>query len=442
MATVTASRTLSERLGLGRPELRAWALYDWGNSAFATTVVAAVFPIYFSRVAAADLAPATATAIFGGATSLALVISALLSPLLGALADRRGKIALLTLSTGVAVVASATLALVGRGDWMLGAALFAVGNVAFAACLVFYDAILPHIADGREIDRVSSAGYALGYLGGGVLLLVNLLWIQAPHWFGLSGSGAGTRLALFSVALWWAGFALPLLRRRGLDAPALPAQKLGARDLTRAIVGTVRDLARYPQARTMLVAFLIYSDGIGTVIRMATIYGAEVGIGQGALIGALLLTQFVGIPCSFLFGSLGGRLGTKRAIFVALAIYCVISALGIFLRTAAHFFALAVLVGVVQGGAQALSRSLFATLIPRQRSGEFFAFFSIASKLAGAVGPALFGLTTVLTGSSRASAGVVGLFFVVGGAVLALVDVETGRQQAAASLEPSCRPAP
>lgn len=423
-------RNLLDGIGLGRPELRAWALYDWGNSGFVTTVVAAVFPVYFARVAAAEMAPASATAVFGFATALALALAAVLSPLLGALADRRGKVALLRFATGAGVLATAGLSLVERGDWRLGAVLFVAGNVALSACFVFYDALLPHVAAPGEIDRVSSAGYALGYLGGALLLALNLAWIQAPQWFGLPDSGAGTRLAFLSVALWWLAFAIPLLRRGDLDAVGPPAPgSLRPGALFSAGLATLRDLGRYPQARTMLIAFLIYSDGIGTVIRMATIYGHEVGIGQGTLIGALLLTQVVGVPFSFLFGALGDRLGTRAAIFVGLFSYCGISLLAVFMRTGAHFFALAVLVGVVQGGTQALSRSLFATLVPRQRSGEFFAFFSIASKLAGALGPAIFGLTTVLTGSSRASAAVVGLFFVVGAAILARVDVTAGRAQ-------------
>lgn len=424
-----------ERLGLGRPELRAWALYDWGNSAFMTTVVAAVFPIYFARVAAADLAPATATAVFGFANALALVLSALVSPPLGALADRRGKLGLLRGATVVGVLASAALALVGRGDWWLGAALFVLGNVALSACFVFYDALLPFVARPHEIDRVSSAGYALGYVGGALLLALNLAWIQAPQRFGLPDAGAGTRLAFVSVAAWWLVFALPLLRRRELDQGDSTVAPPALATLARAGLTTIRELARYPEAGTMLIAFLIYSDGVNTVIRMATIYGNEVGIGQGTLIGALLLTQLVGIPASFLFGALGERMGTRAAIFMGLFIYCGISALAVVMRTGAHFFALAVLVGLVQGGTQALSRSLFASLIPRQRAGEFFAFFSVAARLAGALGPAIFGLTTTVTGSSRASAAVVGLFFVVGAAILARVDVAAGRARAAAEQE-------
>ena len=420
-----------ERLGLGRPELRAWALYDWGNSGFVTTILAAVFPIYFAEVAAGDLPRVEATVRFSAATTLALAISAVLSPLLGAMADRRGeRVPLLRASTLIAVAATAALALVGRGDWKLAAVLFAVANIALSASFVFYDSLLPAIADEREVDRVSGAGYALGYLGGGILLALNLAWITNPTTFGLADSEAAARLSFLSAALWWAAFAIPLLRRRNLGATALPARPLGSvvPAVLATLAGTVRELRKHRPAFLMLIAFLIYSDGIGTVIRMATIYGAEIGIGRGSMITALLVTQVVGVPFTFLFGALGERLGAKRAIFLGLGAYCAITVLVFFMRTPAHFFALAFLVGTVQGGTQALSRSLFSSLIPRNRSGEFFGFFSIADKFAGILGPAVFAATAALTGTSRSAVAAVAIFFVLGGAILAFVDVDAGRR--------------
>jgi UMF1 family MFS transporter len=207
-------RPILERLGLQRPELRAWALYDWANSAFFTTIIAAVFPIYYTQVAAATLPPEVATYRYGMATSLALAFVALLSPVLGALADYTGrKKVLLFAFQVVGVVATGLMGLIGRGDWQLALGLFVVGNIGITGTLVFYDSLLPHVARENELDRVSTAGYALGYLGGGLLLVVNLLWIQRPHWFGFADAGAASRASFVSVAVWWLVFSLPLYLR-------------------------------------------------------------------------------------------------------------------------------------------------------------------------------------------------------------------------------------
>ena len=431
---------LLNRVGLGRPELRAWAMYDWANSAFMTTIVAAVFPIYFSRVAAADLQPAEATARFALTTTVALSIVAVLSPFLGALADCLGaKKRLLGAFMGLGVLATACMFFIQQGDLVLASVLFILGNIGATGSFVFYDSLLPHIAAPKEIDRVSTAGYALGYVGGGLLLLVNLAWIQMPDLFGIDGVGLATRLSFLSVAVWWLGFSIPLFRRvpeprRGLEADEEIGGSLMRAALTR-LAETLRELRRYRQAFLMMVAFLVYNDGIGTIIRMATTYGTEIGIPQNALITALVLVQFVGIPFAFLFGQIASRLGAKRSIFLALVVYTGVSVLGYFMQTAAHFYALAVLVGMVQGGSQALSRSMFAGMIPRHKSSEFFGFFGVFEKFAGIAGPAVFALTIWATGSSRNAILSVIAFFVVGGLLLAFVDVEEGQRAAWAAEE-------
>jgi UMF1 family MFS transporter len=435
--------SLLERLGLHRPELRAWAAYDWANSAFVCVVVTAVFPIYFSKVAAQGLDPAAATARFGLATTAGLVLVALAAPLLGALADAGAmKKRLLAAGVAVGVVATAGLALVGPGDWRLGAALFVTANVGLAVSFVFYDALLPHVARPDEVDRVSTAGYALGYLGGGLLLALDLALILSPATFGLpSGPGLTpweatlpTRLAFLSVALWWAAFTLPLLLR--VPEPPAAAGAPAAHPFRAALAQlahTGQALRRHPEAARLMVAFLVYNDGIGTIIRMATVYGTEIGIGQKELIAAVLLVQFAGVPFAFLFGALAGRIGAKRAVLGSLAVYALISVVGYFMRTAAHFFALALMVAVVQGGSQALSRSLFASLVPRRRSGEFFGFFSVMEKVAGIFGPGLFTAAVWLTGSSRAAILSVIAFFAVGGWLLSRVDVAAGQAAARAA---------
>ncbi len=438
------TRPFLERIALHRPELRAWAMYDWANSAMVTTIISAVFPIYFSKVAGAGLPPALATQRFAIATTVSLVFVAVASPLLGALADTAGiRKKLLGCFMAVGILSTGAMFFIHEGDWRLASALFVLANIGVAGSFVFYDALLPHVARPDEIDRVSTTGYALGYLGGGLLLALNLAWIQKPAWFGLpSGPGLTeaqttlpARLAFLSVAVWWLVFAIPLFRRVAEPPPVPGAPALG-RSLLRMtfvnLAGTFRDLRRLRPALLMLVAFLIYNDGIGTIIRMATSYGTELGIDQGSLIGALLLVQFVGIPFAIAFGALASRIGAKRAIFVSLVVYVGISVLGYQMDSAGEFYALAILVGMVQGGSQALSRSLFASMIPRERSAEFFGLFSVFEKFAGILGPAIFAATIATTGSSRNAILSVILFFVVGGALLAMVNVDEGRRLARA----------
>ncbi|MDF1799110.1 MAG: MFS transporter [Planctomycetota bacterium] len=426
------------RIGLGRPALRAWALYDWANSAFMTTVVAAVFPIYFAKVAAAGMAPEDAQTRYALGTAVALLLVAFVAPPLGALADRRAwRKRLLFGFALLGVLATAALFLVVEGDWVLALLCFGLGNLGAGASVVFYDSLLPHIAGPDEVDRTSTAGFALGYLGGGILLAANLAWIQRPELLGFlgldleEGSTLPTRLAFVSVAIWWLAFTVPLMRR--VPEPAALVLRGPGRGGLLGMRATLREIRSFPNAFLMLAAFLIYNDGVVTIIRMATIYGQGIGLGTADMIGALLLVQFIGIPCSFLFGGLAGRLGAKRSILVALSVYAVVALLGFFMRTAAHFYLLAILVGLVQGGAQALSRSLFASLVPRQKSGEFFGFFAVGEKFAGVFGPLLFGTVLATTDSSRMAMGGVLLFFVVGGAILLRVDVDAGRAQARAA---------
>ena len=427
-----------DRLGLGRRDLRAWAMYDWANSAFQTTIIAAIFPIYFHKVAAADLPDAVATSRFAWATTIAILIVAIVAPLLGAIADYAAlKKKLLAVFMGIGVAATAAMYWVTRGDWMLGLVLFVVGNIGVAGSIVFYESLLPHLVGERDLDRVSSAGYAIGYLGGGVLLAVNLLMIQQPSWFGIRDAGVATRLSLASVAVWWAVFSIPLFRQ----VPEPPrrvelTERPGGNPLVSGahrLVETFHELRRYKQAFLLLTAFLLYNDGIQTIIRMATTYGAEINIDENAMILALLITQFIGVPFAFLFGHIAGRTGAKPAVFGGLAVYAVITVLGYFMKNATHFLALAILVGMVQGGTQALSRSLFASMIPRHKSSEFFAFFGVFERYAGILGPALFAWVVERSGTSRNAILSVIAFFVIGAIILAFVDVDAGRRAARAA---------
>jgi UMF1 family MFS transporter len=429
---------LLQQLGLGRPELRAWAMYDWANSAFQTTIIATVFPIYFYTVVAADLTDADATSRFAWATTIAIVIVALVAPLLGAIADYAAmKKKMLAVFLGIGVASTLAMFGVQRGDWNLALILFILGNIGVAGSIVFYESLLPHLVSQEDLDRVSSAGYAIGYLGGGVLLAINLLMMQRPELFGIPDRGTAVRLSLASVGVWWLVFSIPLFRTVPEPARAIESDEpLNGRVVAigfRRLVETFQALRRYRQAFLMLVAFLIYNDGIQTMIRMAAIYGSSIGIDDSALISALLITQFTGVPFAFLFGYAASRVGTLPAIYTGLSVYALICALGYFMTTAAHFFMLAILVGMVQGGTQALSRSLFASMIPRHKSSEFFAFFGVFERYAGILGPLIFASMVDATGSSRNAILAVLGFFVVGGAILAFVNVEEGRRIARAA---------
>jgi MFS transporter, UMF1 family len=422
------------KLGLRTREQRAWAMYDWANSAVQCTIITAVFPIYFASVAGADLAPTVATERFATATTLALLVVAVLAPVLGAYADYAGaKKRLLAMFLAIGVSATAAMFFITRGEWQFAALLFIIVNIGVSGSFVFYDSLLPHIAGPDEIDRVSSAGYALGYVGGGLLLAINLAWILKPSLFGLSDAGVASRLSFLSVAVWWLVFSIPMFRR--VSEPAVHSRTLERHGPIMAslhqLVDTLRDLRRYRQAFLMLVAFLIYNDGIGTVIRMAGPYGKEIGLPEDALITAFVMVQFVGIPFAFAFGWLAGRIGAKTSIFLALIVYVIISIVGYYMTAVWQFFLLSFLVATVQGGSQALSRSLFASMIPPRKSSEFFGFFGVFEKFAGIVGPALFAITVRATGSSRNAILSVIAFFVVGAALLWMVDVEEGKRVAA-----------
>jgi len=291
---------------------------------------------------------------------------------------------------------------------------------------------LPHIATEVEADRVSSAGYAFGYLGGGVLLVVNLAWIQWPTFFGLAGPEAACRASFVSVALWWAAFSVPLFRRVPEPAVAPPARAAAHGVLAR-LAATGRELRAFPQALLLLAAYFFYNDGIGTIYRMAAIYGAEIGLPRGTLLATLAISQFVSIPFTFLFSLLAGKIGAKRAILLSLGVYLGISVSAYSLRTERGFFLLAMTVAAVQGGSQSLSRSLFATMIPRRRSAQLFGLFSVFDKVSGVLGPAVFAWTSAATGSSRPAILSVAAFFVIGGGLLMFVDAPAGRRAARAA---------
>ena len=421
------------RVGLGRRDVRAWAMYDWANSPYQTTIVAAVFPIYYKRVAASGLTDADAMSRYAWASAIAILIVAIVAPVLGAIADQSGvKKRMLAVFAGIGITSCFAMFWITEGEWAFALVVFIIGNVGVAGSIVFYESLLPHLARGEDLDRVSTAGYAIGFLGGGTLLGINLLMIQKPALFGLASAGAGTRLSFVSVGVWWLIFSLPLFMRvpepRALTSST--RERVSLMQGLRGLRQTFGELRSYRQALLFLLAFLVYNDGIQTLIRVAAIYGESIGLDSGAMIAALLLSQFIGVPAAFGFGALAWRIGTKPALLLGLCVYVIITALGYFMRTSTHFFLLAILVGPVQGGTQSLSRSLFASMIPMQKSSEFFAFFGVFERYAGVLGPAVFAVVVSLTGSGRQAILAVLFFFIAGALLLVPLDVEAGRRRA------------
>jgi len=440
---MTAKRGMLDHLGLHRPELRAWAMYDWGISGYQTVIMAAVFPIFFSQYAAHGMADDVKLQWFSYAQTVGAVLIAILAPILGAVADfRASKKKFLGWFMILGVGSTAAMFLIGQGDILFACILLVLSLAGATGSTTFYEALLPHIASEDEMDRVSTAGYALGYVGGGILLAVNLAIISNPGLIGLpSGEGITpeqaslpTRISFVSVGIWWLLFSIPVLRKVGEPARTIEADERTDLNPIRAaftrLGETLRELRGYKQAFLFMVAFTIYNDGIQTIIKMAAAYGDVVGIGRSDLIAAILIVQFVGIPCAFAFGYIAKFVGAKRSVLFGIAAYAGICVFAYFLDTTREFYTLAILIGLVQGGTQALSRSMFANMIPRHKSGEFFGFFSVFEKFGGILGPLVFGLAVGAGRSPNTAILSVIAFFFVGGALLLFVDTKEGERVA------------
>lgn len=392
---------------------RAWALTAWANHGFATTVLVGFFPIFLNKYWGAELPGTRSTLYLGLTNSAASLIVMLLAPWLGALADRRGQKKLwLGLFTALGVVATALLALIGRGAWQWALPVFALASVGFYAGSSFQDALLVNVAAPTEANRVSAYGFAAGYLGGGLLFLLNVLLVLHPAWFGIVDAVAATRVAFVDVALWWALFTLPVFRHVPEAVPTV--EPPGWKELW----ATIRKVMADKTVRGFLFAYWLYIDGIGTLQQMAVDFGAKLGLPTSALIQALLLVQFVAFPSALYFGRLGDRIGARRAILIGLGVFVFVTGWALFLQSAWQFYVLAVLVGLVQGGVQSLSRSLYSRLIPRERSGEYFGFYNMLGKFAAVLGPLLVGATAAISGSSRIGVASLMLLFLAGGTLL------------------------
>ena len=405
---------------------RNWALYDWANSAFSTTVIAGFFPLFFKQYWASDLEATTSTFWLGIANSSASLTVFLLAPLLGALSDiDRSHRRWLGLFASVGIVATIGFFLVDQGAWMLAAAVYAIAVIGWSGANIFYDAMLPGLAPPDRRHRLSAYGFALGYLGGGLLFLVNVTMTLKPDWFGLADAGEAVRYSFLSVGVWWAVFALPLLLGKQPETapPTRIVTSYGERVKTvvRGLAKTVRDIRNQRNLALFLIGYWFYIDGVATIIRMAVDYGISIGLPSNSLIIALLLVQFVGFPSTLAFGRISERIGARRSLLIALSVYLVATIAASLMSSALEFYFLAATLGLVQGAVSALSRSLFSQLIPAERAGEYYGFLNMLGKSAAVLGPVLVGVVAASTGSPRYGILSIILLFAVGMILLSRV---------------------
>ncbi|HPR51775.1 MAG TPA: MFS transporter [Deltaproteobacteria bacterium] len=415
-----------------KKSIAAWAMYDWANSAFATTIMAGFFPIFFKQFWSLGVDPTVSTARLGMANSLAGIIVAVSAPVLGAIADAgSSKKKFLLFFACMGVVMTSSLYMVSKGNWLMAVALYVFATIGFSGGNVFYDALLPSVSQEKKMDVISALGFSLGYLGGGLLFAVNVWMTLRPHMFGFADAGVAVRFSFLTVGLWWAVFSIPLLLfvkepRRKDSVPAGIAIRQGCLQIVR----TFKEVKYQKTIFLFLLAYWLYIDGVDTIIRMAVDYGLSLGFESTDLIGALLITQFVGFPCAIAFGFIGEKIGAKRAIFIAIGVYLFISIWAAFMQSKNEFYLLAIIIGFVQGGIQALSRSLFARLIPKDKSAEYFGFYNMLGKFAVILGPVLIGSVGLFARSlgfsssiaSRLSITSVSILFLTGGILLFFVD--------------------
>lgn len=401
-----------------------WVFYDWANSAYSTTVMAGFFPVFFKEYWNAGLSAVDSTFRLGMANSLASLIIVLMAPVLGAIADSLSRRkAMLFAFAFLGMLMTGGLYLVGQGGWLLAALLYIVSMIGFSGSNVFYDSLLPFVSNNKDIDRVSALGFSLGYLGGGLLLTVNVLMTTHPSWFGLADSISAVRLSFFIVACWWLVFSLPLVFL--VEEPRLypvhkPAHYIGQGFIR--IWRTLHEVRSLRNIWMFLVAYWLYIDGIDTIIRMAVDYGLSLGFDQNSLITALLITQFIGFPSALAFGWYGSLYGPKAGIITGLVIYMIVTVWASLMSTALEFYMLALMIGLAQGGVQALSRSLYARMIPESRTAEFFGFYNMLGKFAAIIGPIMMSWVGLLTASSRVGLLSLLVLFVLGAVVLMQVN--------------------
>ena len=413
---------------MNKKQIYSWALYDWANSAFATTVMAGFFPIFYKSYWASDLSNLESTAMVGYANSLSGLIVVLLAPILGAYADigtKRKKLLLLFASLGI--LCTASFYFIPQGEWMLAALLYAIAAVGFSGGNVFYDSLIVSVSDNENRNRVSALGYSLGYLGGGLLFLINVIMFLNPQLFGIESQSNAVLLSFFMVAVWWAFFSIPLLRnvKEQESERENPRFFQALKQSFNEVYQTLTEVRKYKNVAIFLLAYWFYMDGIDTIVRMATAYGTDIGLEASSMITALILTQFVGFPSTLIFGYFADRLGFKKILTIGILIYILISIFASRITTAAEFYAMAIVVGLVMGGVQAVSRAYFSSIIPKDKEAQFFGFYNLVGKSAVVAGPALLAWISMIFNTPRA--GILGLLvlFIPGLILLWMIPKET-----------------
>jgi MFS transporter, UMF1 family len=411
-----------------RKAIWSWSLYDWANSAFSTTVMAGFFPVFFKQYWSIGVDPTLSTARLGLANSLAGILVALMAPLLGAIADQgSARKKFLAFFAFLGVVMTMALFFVSKGNWVFAVGFFVIATIGFSGANIFYDSLLPSVASKKKMDSVSTLGYALGYIGGGLLFSINVAMTIKPAWFGLVDPSAAVRVSFFTVALWWALFSIPLfLYVQELKSPAPSTQSPVLLRGFQQLMQTFHELRKLKIILLFLLAYWFYIDGVYTMIRMAVDYGMSIGLASKDLILALLLTQFVGFPSALAFGKLANRISAKKVILIGIVVYLGVSVWGAMMKSSYEFYLLAATIGLVQGGIQALSRSYYAKLIPANKSAEYFGFFNMIGKFAAIIGPVLIGsvglfLRSIGTESmlaSRLGISSISILFIIGGILL------------------------
>ena len=415
-----------------KKEILSWSLYDWANSTFSTTVMAGFFPIFFKQYWSTSAEVTVTTWYLGLANSIASILVATLAPFLGAIADKASvKKRLLIFFAFLGIISTGTLSIINQGQWIIAIIFYVSASIGFMSANIFYDSLLPSVAPKEKRDFVSSFGYALGYIGGGILFLINVLMYLKPELFGISDAASAIKLSFLTVAIWWAVFSIPIMVF--VKEPSVSENigitnsiKLGFNQLK----STIATIKKFKVVTTFLIAYWFYIDGVDTVIRMAVDYGTSIGFSTSALITALLLVQFIAFPATLIYNWFASKIGIKRGIFIGIIGYILISIFASLVSKEWHFYAIAVMIACFQGGIQALSRSLYSTIIPKSNAAEFFGFYNMFGKFAAIIGPPLVGYIGLVTGNPRIGILSVIMLFVLGGIMLAKVDVEEGERVA------------
>lgn len=407
----------------------SWALYDWANSAYATTVIAGFFPLFFKSYYSADADATISSAQLGFANSISSLIIVFIAPLLGAIADAASlKKRFLFIFTYIGILMSAALAFVNEGDWQMAAFIYMLGNIGFMGSNIFYDSLLHTVSTQKNINFVSALGFAFGYLGGGILFALNIWMLEDYLFFGFANKAEAIKASFVSVAIWWAIFCVPLLLFVK-EPKKNNGTKIFIKDGYLRLKKTFLKIKELKHISLFLLSYWLYIDGVDTIIRMAVDYGMAIGFNSSSLILALLIVQFVGFPATILFTKITIFLDTKKTIYIAIGVYLIITLWASIMKETYEFYALALLIALVQGGIQALSRSYYANMVPKEYAAEFFGFYNFIGKFAAIFGPLLIALIALLTQNSRLSIASISILFILGGALLYFVDEKKGKYE-------------